>query len=88
MDKFVGWLKHSALAFAAAAVATGVVADPNIVPPQYQHIVYGAILMLLYVGGVNMTKPGTVSLPADHPATQIAARKIANDKAWDPDSGR
>jgi len=47
------------------------------VPKEYRHLVLFAATVVLVMTGHAIPAPGTVQLPADHPATQTAQKIIA-----------
>lgn len=68
MDKKYAWAIHAIGAFFGAIIATGVISDPAVIPPQYAKYVYDAILIFGYLTGVNMLKPqGTKQEYVDKP---------------------
>lgn len=82
MKAFQAWAIHAGVSLLTAMVATGAIYD--VVPKQYHHQVLTLIPVVFYLLGVKMPTPGRTPDAAPAPSSQGSA----NDKNWNPFSGR
>ena len=68
------WLVRLAIVASMVGISNGSIFE--YVPKEYRHLALFAASVILVMTGHAIPAPGTVQLPADHPATQAAAAAI------------